>query len=152
MDTLKQVGELLFGSIPTILFLLIVWIAYRSIVYGKLQKILRERHARTEGAIQEAQSEISRAESRTAEYERKLRDARSRIYEMQEARRRHFLQKRSAALAEARQQADEKVKSAELDLQRDVEEAQVALRRQAEVLAEEIIDSILKPLVAMEGR
>lgn len=152
MDTLNRLGELLFSSVPTILCLLVVWIAYRNIVQRKLQRVLAERHARTEGAIQDAQAQIAKAESRTSEYEQQLREARSQIYKLQEARRRHIMEKRGAALSEARQQADQMVKKAQADLEKDVKEARSNLQRQAETLAEQIIDSILKPLAATGGR
>ena len=152
MDTLKQIGELLLSSIPTIILLLIVWIAYRNIVQRKLERVLGERHARTEGAIQEAQSEITKAETRTAEYEQRMREARAHVFQTQEARRRHIMEERGAALAEARRQADERVKHATADLRKDIEEAKAGLAHQAEALAQEIIHSILKPLVATEGR
>lgn len=152
MDTLQKLGELLLNSIPTIIFLLIVWIAYRNIVQRKLERVLAERHSRTEGAIQEAQAEIAKAEARTSEYEQRLREARSQVYKAQEARRRHIMEKRGAALAEARQQADERVKRAHVDLERDVKEARAGLQRQVDELAQQIIDSILKPLAASGGQ
>lgn len=152
MDTLLKLGELLLDSIPTVIFLLIVWGAYRIIVQKKLEVVLAERHARTEGAIQQAQAAIAKAEARTAEYEQRLREARSRIYKTQEARRRHMMDKRSAALAEAHRQADEMVKGAHVALQSEVESARAMLQHQADALASSIIDSILKPLVASEGR
>lgn len=152
MDTLNKLGELLLNSIPTIICLLIVWTAYRTIVQTKLQRVLDERHQRTEGAIQEAQAQIAKAEARTAEYEQRLREARTQVYQAQEARRRHVMEKRSAALAEARSQADARVKRAHADLERDVSEARATLQQQAERLAQEIIDSILRPMAAMGGR
>ena len=152
MDTLKQLGELLLTSIPTIVCLLIVWAAYRNIVQKKLVQVLADRHARTEGAIQQAQSEISKAEARTAEYEQRLREARSQIYKAQEAHHRHIVEKRSAALTEAHRQADEMVKRSRTDLERDVIEARATLQTQAEALAAQIIDSILRPLAASGGR
>ena len=151
MDTLKQLGELLLASIPTIVFLLIVWGSYRTIVQKKLQQVLAERHARTEGAVHEAQSQIARAEARTAEYEQRLREARSQIYRAQEARHRHIMEKRNAALTEAHRQADEMVKRSHADLERDAKEAQATLQRQAEALAAQIIHSILKPYAASGG-
>ncbi|HZD96270.1 MAG TPA: hypothetical protein VE133_18555, partial [Candidatus Sulfotelmatobacter sp.] len=60
MDTiLRQIGELLVSSIPTIISLLVVWIGYRFIVHGKLKQVLGQRHALTEGAVQRAQEEIA---------------------------------------------------------------------------------------------
>jgi F-type H+-transporting ATPase subunit b len=132
--------------------LLIVWAAYRAIVQKKLDAVLAERRSRTEGAIQQAQAEISKAEARTAEYEQRLREARSQIYKNQEARRRHIMDKRSAAVAEAHRQADEMVKRAQAALQSDVEAARAMLQQQADTLATRIIDSILKPLAATGGR
>jgi F-type H+-transporting ATPase subunit b len=152
MDTLAKLGGLLLASIPTVILLLIVWAAYRVIVQKKLDAVLAERHARTEGAIQQAQAEIAKAEARTAEYEQRLREARSQIYKTQEARRRHIMDKRSAALAEAHHQADEMVKRAQAALQKDVEAARGMLQQQADALAARIIDSILRPLAASGGR
>lgn len=152
MDTLAKLGELLLASVPTVILLLIVWAAYRAIVQKKLDAVLAERHARTEGAIQQAQAEISKAEARTAEYEQRLREARSQIYKNQEARHRYITDKRSAALAEAHRQADEKVKHAQAALRSDVEAARAMLQQQADALATRIIDSILKPLAATGGR
>jgi F-type H+-transporting ATPase subunit b len=151
MDTLAKLGGLLFDSIPTVILLLVVWVAYRFIVQGKLKAVLSERHARTEGAIQQAQAEIAKAEARTAEYEQRLREARSHVYKTQEARRRHIMEKRSAALAEAHHQADEMVKHAQTLLYRDAEAARGTLQQQAEELAGEIVHSILKPLAASGG-
>lgn len=152
MDTLLKLGELLLASIPTVIFLLIVWGAYRNIVQKKLEVVLAERHARTEGAIQQAHAAIAKAEARTAEYEQRLREARSHIYKAQEARRKHIMDKRSAALAEAHRHADEMVKGAHAALQSDVDSARAMLQHQADALASSIINSVLKPLAAGEGR
>ena len=152
MDTLKQLGELLLASIPTIISLLIVWGGYRILVQKKLQQVLAERHTRTEGAIQQAQAAVAKAEKRTTEYEQKLGEARSSIYKLQEARRRHVMEKRSAALAEAHRQADEMIKRARLDLENDVKQARGTLEHQAEMLATQIINSILKPVAATGSR
>jgi len=152
MDILEQLGELLLTSIPTIICFLVLWVAYRQIVHKKLVQVLAERHARTEGAIQAAQSEISKAEARTAEYEQRVREARSQIYKAQEARRRHTMEKRSAALAQARQHADEMVKHARAALEKDVKEARSSLERQADALADQVIASILRPVAASGSR
>lgn len=152
MDILTKLGELLLTSIPTIICFLVLWVAYRMIVHKKLGQVLAERHARTEGAIEEAQAEISKAEARTAEYEQKLREARSHIYKTQEARRRHIMEKRSAALAEARHHADEMVKHARTALEKDVKQARSTLEQQADSLADQVIASILRPAAASGSR
>jgi F-type H+-transporting ATPase subunit b len=151
-EILRQIGQLLLSSIPAIIGFLIVWASYRVIVYKPLQRVLAERQARTEGAIQQAQAEISSAEERTAEYERRVREARAQIYAAQEARSRRTIEQRDAALAEARRQADSLVKSERASLEKDVLAAKATLQQQAEVLAQKIIESVLKPAPALGGR
>lgn len=151
-ETLRYLGETLVSSIPTVLSLLVVWGAYQLIVYRRLQQVLQQRHAMTEGAIQQAQAEIASAETRTAEYELKVREARALIYKTQEANRRQVLEQRNAALAQARKQAEEMVKSARAATAQDVAAAKAGLEKQAEVLADEIIESILKPAAAAGSR
>lgn len=151
-ETLNQLGELLLTSIPAIISLLIVWVAYRWIVYGRLQQVLGERQARTEGAVKQAQEQIASAEARTAEYERKVSEARAHIYQAQEARRRRTMEEREAALAQARKQADAMVKDARAALVEETLAAKGTLQQQAEGLANQIIESVLKPAVAVGGR
>jgi F-type H+-transporting ATPase subunit b len=152
MDTLNQLGELLLSSIPAIIGLLIVWGAYRGLVYGPLQKVLAERQARTEGAIQQAQAEIASAEARTAEYEQRVREARTQIYLSQEAHSRRVMQERDAALGSARKQAEAKVREARAALEKDVLAAKAGLQQQAEILADQIIESVLRPAAVAGGR
>ncbi|HKW73887.1 MAG TPA: ATP synthase F0 subunit B [Terriglobales bacterium] len=151
METLRQLGELLLTSIPAIISLLIVWGAYQSLVYRRLQQVLAERHARTEGAVQNAQQQIATAERRTAEYEQKMREARSQIYKTQEAQHRQIMESRSSALAEARKHADEMLNRARAATVQELEAAKASLQKQADSLADEIIDSILRPAAATEG-
>jgi F-type H+-transporting ATPase subunit b len=151
-EILRQIGQLLLSSIPAIIGFLIVWAAYRAIVYKPMQRVLAERQARTEGAIQQAQAEISSAEERTAEYERRVREARAQIFATQEARSRRTMEQRDAALAEARGQADSLVKSQRASLEEDVLAAKASLQQQAETLAQKIIESVLKPAPALGGR
>ena len=47
-ETLRQLGELLLRSIPTIVFFLVLFAAYRLLVHNPLEHVLKERHARTE--------------------------------------------------------------------------------------------------------
>ena len=151
-ETLRQLGELLLTSIPAIISLLVVWGAYRSLVYKPLQRMLAERHARTEGAVQQARTEIASAETRTAEYEQKMREAAAQIYRQQEDRRKQMLEHRDLTLAEARRRAEEILESARASATQDLDAAKAVLQKQADSLADEIIDSILRPAAAAGGR
>ena len=150
-EILRQIGQLLISAIPTIIGLLIVWTGYRFIVHGKLQQVLEQRHALTEGAIQRAQQEIAAAEARTAEYEGRVREARAQIYVSQQARRQRIMEQRNAALAEARKQAGEMVKSARAALEKDVLAAKATLEQQANLLADKVIETVLRPAAAGEA-
>jgi F-type H+-transporting ATPase subunit b len=149
---LRQIGELLVNSIPTIISVLILWTAYRFIVHGKLRQVLAERHALTEGAIERAQQEIAVAEKRTAEYEQRVRDARSQIYKAQQANRHRVMDERNTALAESRQRAGEMVKKARGVLESETAGAKGTLELQAGVLADQVIAAVLKPAAAAGGR
>src|SRR5581483_9771951 len=109
---LKQIGDLLLGAIPTEVLLLTLYLLYHVLIHKPLQRVLAERHARTEGAVQKARADIAAAEARTAEYEQKLRDARTAIYKAQEERRKAADQARAQAVAEARAKAEAKVAEA----------------------------------------
>jgi F-type H+-transporting ATPase subunit b len=149
---LRQIGELLISSIPTILSVLIVWIGYRFLVHGKLKQVLEQRHALTEGAIERAQQEIAIAEKRTAEYEERVREARAAIYKAQQANRQRLMDERNAALAEARKRAGEMVKKARVILEAETTEAKATLEQQATVLADQIIAIVLRTAAAVGGR
>ncbi|HZU30161.1 MAG TPA: ATP synthase F0 subunit B [Candidatus Angelobacter sp.] len=149
---LRQIGELLVSSIPTIIGLLIVWAGYYFLVHRKLQQVLKQRHALTQGAVEQAQKEIAQAEARTAEYEQRVREARAQIYKTQQAYRQHVMDERNAALAEARKQAGETVKKARTALEADMAAAKATLEQQASALADKVIEMVLKPAAAAGGR
>jgi F-type H+-transporting ATPase subunit b len=145
---LRQIGELLISSIPTIISVLIVWMSYYFLVHKKLRQVLEQRHALTQGAIERAQQEIAKAEARTAEYEQKVREARAEIYKTQQANRQQIMDARTAALAEARKQAGDKVKEARASVAATVTTSKDALRGQADALADKVIETVLKPATA----
>lgn len=149
---LRQIGELLISSIPTIISVLVVWVGYYFLVHKKLQQVLEQRHALTKGAVERAQQEIARAEERTAEYERKVREARAEIYKTQQANRQRMMESRNVALAEARKQAGDRVKEARASLAAAVEQSKAVLRQQADALADQVIETVLKPAAAAGGR
>lgn len=151
-ETLRQIGELLLSSIPTILCLLVVWAAYFSMVHKPLHQVLAKRHALTEGAVEQARKEIASAEERTAEYEKKLREARAQIFKTQESYRKHVMDERANALAGARKQADQMIKSARQTVQQEVETAKAGLDKQADTLADQVIQTVLRPGAGVGSR
>ena len=114
-QTLKQLGELLLGSVPTVILLALLYALYTSIVHKPLQRVLAERRSKTEGAIEKSKADIAAAEARTAEYEQKMREARASVFRAQEARRQAVMQARTAALNQARAGAQAQVQAAKAD-------------------------------------
>jgi F-type H+-transporting ATPase subunit b len=144
-ETLRQVGELLLGSIPTIILLVFLYGAYKVLVHKPLTRTLEERRSKTEGAVEKAAADIAMAEARTAEYEQRLREARMTIFKNQEARRQLALQARSAAVAEARGRAQAQVEQARVGIEKDKAAALAGLEQESAQLAAEIIRTVLRP-------
>jgi len=150
-ETLRQVGELLLGSIPTIVFLVLLYATYTVLVHKPLVKVLAERRGKTEGAVEKARADIAAAEARTAEYEQRLREARVAVFKNQEALRQKALQARAAAVAEARQKAQAQVEQARAAIEQDMAAAQTGLQAESGKLAAEIIRVVLHPGTAPAG-
>jgi len=144
-ETLRQVGELLLGSIPTIIFMVLLYGIYSLLVHKPLVKVLAERREKTEGAVEKARADIAAAEARTAEYEQRLREARMTVFKHQEALRQQALQARAAALAEARNRAQAQVEQARTAIEKDKTAAQAGLQAESGKLAAEIIRIVLRP-------
>lgn len=144
-ETLHQLGELLLGSIPTVILLALLYALYTAIVHKPLQRVLAERRGKTEGAVEKSRADIARAEERTAEYEQKLREARAAVFRAQEARRQAALQSRTNAVNEARTKAQAQVQAAKKDIEGDRATAEAGLQGEASKLAQEIIRRVLQP-------
>ena len=150
-EILRQLGGYLLGAIPTIVLLLMVFAAYRALVHRPLARVLAERHSRTEGAMERARADIAAAEAKAADYEQRLREARTALLKAQEARRKQALEARTAALAEARAHAHKQVAEAREAMEKDKVSAQDRLQLEAGRLADEIIRAILRPATAAQN-
>src|ERR1700757_2110484 len=129
--TLHQLGELLLGSVPTVILLALLYALYTTIVHKPLVRVLAERRSKTEGAVEKARADIAAAEARTAEYEQRLREARLAVFKSQEARRQQALQARSAVAAEARTKAQAQVEQARAAMEKDKIIAQERLQAES---------------------
>ena len=147
-ETFRQIGELLLGSVPTIIFFLLLYGLYSVLVHKPLTRVLGERRARTAGAIEQARADIAKAEAQAAEYEQRLRDARLALFKAQEARREKASQARAAAMAEVRSQAQAQVEQERTAIESQKRVAMSSLESEAGRLATEIIRTVLEPALA----
>ena len=144
-ETLRQLGELLLGSVPTVVMLALLYALYTVIVHKPLTRVLAERRSQTEGAVERSKADIAAAEARTSEYEQKLREARAAVFRAQEAKRQAALQARTNAVNEARNRAQTQVQAAKAAIDRDRVAAEKSLQSEAANLAQEIVRRVLQP-------
>jgi len=143
-EILGQLGGLLLGSVPTVIFIVLLYGIYTAVVHKPLVRVLADRRSRTEGAVEKARADIARAEARTADYEQRLREARMMLFKSQEARRQQALQARSAALAQARTRSQAQVEQARAAIEQDKAAAQGTLEGESGKLAADIIRMVLR--------
>src|SRR5256886_13907554 len=140
-----QIGEFLLGSVPTIVLFLLTGAMYNFIVHRKLRAVLDERRAKTEGAVEKPKRDIAAAETKAAEYEQRIREARQAVLKAAEERRRQIMDARAKTLAEAKATADAQVKAARAALEKEVAAARTGLQAEAEALSTFVVRTVLKP-------
>ena len=150
-DIVQQVGALLLGAVPTILLFVVLVAAYQLLVQGPLNRVLAERRARTEGAVENAHKAIADAETKAAEYADKLRLARAEIFKTREQRAKQRNAEREAALEETRKAAGSKVAQARMEIDTETDRARQAIQGSAGELANQVVRAVL-PLAAGSSR
>jgi len=144
-QTLKQLGELLFGAIPTVVLLLALYGLYHVILHKPLEAVLAERRKRTQGAIEQARADISLAAARTSEYESRLRDARLAVFKSLDQRRKQAADARAAAVAQARERAQQLIAQAKAEIDAECSVARATLEGDSDRIASQIIGILLQP-------
>lgn len=142
-ELLRQLGDLVLGSVPTMIIFIVLVFAYRFILYGPLVKTLRERRRRTIGALEEAHAAIAAADAKAQEYEAKLRAARAEIFHQREQRVQQWVAQKDAALAAARQVAQERIGEARSGIEAEAASARRQIENVAGLLAQEVLAAIL---------
>jgi F-type H+-transporting ATPase subunit b len=150
-EIIQQVGNLLLGAVPTILLFIVLVLAYQFLVQGPLTATLKERRARTEGAVEDAHKAIAQAEARAAEYAAKLRQARAEVFKVREQRVKQWNAERDAALDAARKTAGLKVNQARIALEAEADKARQSLQASAGDLAAQVVRAVL-PMAAGGSR
>jgi F-type H+-transporting ATPase subunit b len=147
----QQIGTFLIGAVPTVVLFIVLVLAYQFLVQGPLTATLKQRRARTEGAIEDAHKAIAQAEARAAEYAAKLRLARAEVYKVREQRVKQGNAERDAALEAARKAAALKVTQARAELDAEAAQARLAIQASAGDLANRVVRAVL-PLAAGGSR
>lgn len=136
---LQQAIGLLIQAVPSFIVVVFLHWYLKATLFQPVEKVLAERHAATEGARKNATEALAQAEKKVAEYDARLRDARTEIYKEQEIWRQKMLEEQNAALGQAREENLKAIASAKASLAAQAQAAQATLGQQAEELATQIV-------------
>lgn len=145
---LNQLGELVLGSVPTMVLFVLLVAAYGLLVRRPLDRILAERRARTTGAVEQARGAIAAAEAETTAYEEKLRSAKAEIFQAREQKLKQWNAERDAAIAQVRHAAQERILSAKLEVEQSAAAARAQIESMSADLGARILNAVLPAGVA----
>ncbi len=141
---LQELGNLLLGSIPTILLFVALQYYLKWVLYRPLQRTLDARSGRIEGRKAAAEGILAAAEQKLAGYEASLRQRHLENYKLIEGKRQEGLQQGQTQIATARQQAAQATVEARQRLAEQSSEVHAQLRTTAEGLAQQIVAKVLR--------
>jgi|SRR5579875_1738143 len=142
-ELLRELGQLVLGSVPTMILFLILVAAYHFILYRPLVRVRAERYKRTKGAVERAMAAIAAADVKSQEYEARLRAARAQIQHAREAQLQRWNAERESALASARLLAQDRLEAARKEIAAQTEAARRQLQAGVGVLADQIMEAVL---------
>lgn len=142
-DIFQQLQGYFIGAVPTSLLFIVLVLVYQFLVQGPLTATLKERRARTAGAVEAAHQAIEQAERRAAEYDTKLRQARAEIFKAREERIKKWSAERDAALDAARKAAGARVSQAKAELEAEAEKARGVVQASVAELANQVVRAVL---------
>jgi F0F1-type ATP synthase membrane subunit b/b' len=138
-----SLGQLYLHSIPTIVFVVILFIILNYLFFRPLAEVMKKRADATEGAIARAREQAGAAEAKSRAYEDAMRAARGEIYAGRQEDRKRALAEREQLLKSARERGEGLVKDAQAALTREAAAAREELAAAANTLAREITEKIL---------
>ena len=132
-------GSLVF---VLVLFLILVFVLNR-ILFRPIGRVLDERQTLTEGAANEARAARQSYETRLAEYEATIRQARAESYKRSEQERAAAVEERRHLIDDAKQHTHEQIERAKREIEQQVVQARVALESESRQIAERISRTVL---------
>lgn len=142
-EIIKQLEALFIGALPTTALFVVLVVAYQFLIQGPLTAILKQRHAKTTGAVEEARKSIAEAEKRTEIYSDQLRKSRAEIYKAREERLQKWVAEREVALEAAREEATVQVREARDVIERETVVARKQVEASVNDLAQQVLNAVL---------
>ncbi len=140
---LHQLGDLVLGSVPTMVLFLLLVSAYGLLVRRPLDSLLAERRARTSGAVEQARGALAAAEAETQVVEDKLRAARAAISDAREKRLKLWAGEREAVLDDVRRAAQEHLRAAKQEIEQSSAAAQQQIQSANSELSAQVLRAVL---------
>ena len=150
-ELLREIGDLVLGSIPTLILFIVLVVAYRFILFGRLVEVRAQRRARTVGAMEKSRLAAAQADVRAQEYEARLRAARAEIFRRREQNIQQWNAERERTMAAARVAAQEQVRIAQIALASQAADARRHIEASASELATQVLAAVLPPARAAES-
>ena len=132
------------GSLVLVLILFIFFVfLLNRLLFRPIGRVLDQRQNLTEGSANEARAARRMYETRLAEYEATIRQARAESYKQSEQERAVALEERRRVLDEAKQNAHEQIDRAKQEIEKQVTQARSALESESRQIAENISRTVL---------
>jgi F-type H+-transporting ATPase subunit b len=142
-QTLHALAGILLKSIPTVILLLFLFFYLKSMLFGPLTRVLKQREELTAGTRHAAQKSLKDAERKVQEYEAKMREARAEVYREQEETRKRWLADQASQLDSARERTGQTVQQAKEQMTSEITGARQSLAESAGALADQIATAVL---------
>lgn len=135
--------QLYIHSIPTIIFVIILFIILDRLFFRPMAEVMKKRKDATVGAIEAARKHAAAAEEKSRQYDAGMRGARTEMYSTLQEDRQKALAERESSLKSAREQADGLIHEAQASIAAEAGAAREQLLASSESLAREITERIL---------
>jgi len=142
-QTLHALAGILQKAVLTVGLLLLLHFYLKAMLFGPLEKVLKERDQLTKGARQAAEQSLAAADKKTQEYEAKLREARAEVYKEQEETRRRWIVDQASEVSQARERNAAAVRKAREEIAAEAATARRSLTESSGALADEIATAVL---------
>jgi F-type H+-transporting ATPase subunit b len=133
----------MLNAIPTAILLLLLNWYFKVMLFGPLDRVLKQREDLTEGARKSADESLAAAERKHREFEKKLNDAKAEVYRAQEEMRRKWLEDQAEHVDLARKGSEQTVHEARQQIEAEASAARGNLAATTATLADEIATTIL---------
>ena len=143
MGILSQLAELFISTLPTVIFVFVLFILLNRFFYRPLAAVMKNRDERTMGAIARARQQAAEAAEKARQYEATFQAARQEVYRQRESVRRSILEDRQATLKWAQQQSEALVNEAQTSLAAEIAQSKTELQSACQALGQEIAETIL---------